>query len=318
MNTTARLAAVADDATWITFARQWKRSLAARNVADSTIDAYQASLRRLVAWALAHGFESPEDMTAEDLEDYFGWALSRTTRRGQKASPAAVAKDFRHSRVFFNWLATIDDPKGISIMTGLSAPKVPEQPVEILTDQQLRNLLRACAGPGFTERRDTAIIRLFLDTGIRRAELAGITLDDVDLDEQLVTVMGKGRRRRPVPYGAKTAEALDAYLRARARHKDRRRSELWLAGYPHRGALGYDGLSQMLGRRAEAAGVPGVFAHRFRHTAASAFLEAGGSEGDAMRIFGWQTRTMVDRYGASAAGRRAIAAARKLSVGDRI
>lgn len=312
------LTPVADDVHWVTFGRQWTRSLRARNTADSTIRTYQASLKHLAEWAIPRGFESPEDLTDADLEDYFGWALRRTTRYGRQAKPAAVAKDYRQLRVFFNWLARIDDPKGISVMTGLTAPTVPEQPVDILSDDQLRDLLRACAGPGFTERRDTAIIRLLLDTGMRRAELIGISIADVDLDEQLAEVLGKGGRRRKVPYGAKTAEALDAYLRARARHKDRRRPELWLAGHPHRGALGYDGLSQMLGRRSAAAGVPNVFPHRFRHTAASAFLEAGGSEGDAMQIFGWQTRTMVDRYGKSAAHRRAIQTARKLSIGDRV
>jgi site-specific recombinase XerC len=69
-----------------------------------------------------------------------------------------------------------------------------------------------------TSRRDAAILRLFLDTGVRVAEAAGIMLPgDLDLDDQLVIVLGKGRRPRAVPFG-RTALALDRYLRMRAGH----------------------------------------------------------------------------------------------------
>lgn len=77
-------------------------------------------------------------------------------------------------------------------------------------------------------------------------------------------------------------------------------------------------MTQMLERRPIEAGVEHVHAHRFRHTAAHAWLASGGAEQDAMRIFGWDSREMLGRYGASAATERAHAAARRMCLGDRV
>lgn len=308
-----------DDGAWRETGQQWARSLRAANRSPATVDSYIKTLNRLAAWVLPRGVDAPEDMDRQTLEEYFGWALNRITVKGTQARPAAVAKDYRHLRVFFKWLVRIDDrPESESIMVGMTPVQVPKTPVDIFTDDELRALVKACSGREFTDRRDMAMMRLLLDTGVRRAELTGLMVSDLDMDGQKITVIGKGDRLRVVSFGIKAMEALDIYLRARRKHKDRARPELWLAGHPHRGALGYEGINQMLQRRARIAGVNNVFAHRFRHTAASAYLEAGGNEGDMMQNFGWQSREMVDRYGASAAARRAIAAARKLSVGDRI
>lgn len=65
--------------------------------------------------------------------------------------------------------------------------------------------------------RDTAIIRVLIDTGIRRAELLGMTVEDVDFDQDVVYVLGKGRRERACPVGRRTAMALDRYLRQRSK-----------------------------------------------------------------------------------------------------
>jgi len=86
----------------------------------------------------------------------------------------------------------------------------------------------ACAGKHFEGRRDTAIVMFLLDTGARRAELVGLRLADLDLDLDVAIVLGKGRRERALPFGRKTAVALDRYLRVRARHRDAGMPWLWL------------------------------------------------------------------------------------------
>jgi len=70
-------------------------------------------------------------------------------------------------------------------------------------------LLKACSGTDFSSRRDLAIIRLFLDTGVRRQELTKLRVDDIDLRFRQATVTGKGRRTRTVAFGHKAAQALD-------------------------------------------------------------------------------------------------------------
>jgi site-specific recombinase XerC len=93
-------------------------------------------------------------------------------------------------------------------MAKVKPPIVPEQPVPVVPEDGLRRLLAVCAGKSFEARRDTAIILFLVDTGARRAELAGLRVTDLDLDLDVALVLGKGRRERALPFGRKTAVAL--------------------------------------------------------------------------------------------------------------
>lgn len=117
----------------------------------------------------------------------------------------------------------------------------------MLSDTELRALLRACEGQSFIERRDTAIIRTFIDTGGRLSEITNLRLADVDLDDQTLTVLGKGERTRVLPVGAKTVKAVDRYLRVRRSDA----AALWIGS---KGAMTPSGITHMLRRRARELG----------------------------------------------------------------
>lgn len=114
-------------------------------------------------------------------------------------------------------------------MARLRPPIVPEAPIEIVTEDEMRALLKVCSRhKDFSHRRDEALIRLFYDTGIRRNEAANLLVSEVDLELRVAVVLGKGRRSRTAPFGKQTALCLSRYLRARARHKDASLPWLWL------------------------------------------------------------------------------------------
>ena len=197
----------------------------------------------------------------------------------------------------------------------MKPPHVPLEPPEVLREDDLRALLATCAGTDYDDRRDNAIIRLFLDTGMRRGELAGLRLADVNFDGDTALVLGKGRRPRVCPFGRKTAKALDRYLRVRGHRGDAECEWLWLG---KRGRLTDTGVEQVVKRRAAQAGLVGVHPHLFRHCYAHAMLADGMAEGDLMSLGGWRSRQMLDRYGACAKDERARAAYRIHSPGDRL
>jgi site-specific recombinase XerD len=149
-------------------------------------------------------------ITREHVEHFLAGMFDRV-------SPATVAKHYRSLQQLFRFL--IDDGEITrSPMERMSPPAVPEQPVPILTDAELVALIATCKGPSLENRRDEAIIRLFVDTGIRASELVGLAVEDVDIGQQLALVMGKGGRGRAVPLGIRTTEALRRYLKARRTH----------------------------------------------------------------------------------------------------
>ena len=109
--------------------------------------------------------------------------------------PATAANRYRALQRFFRF-AVEEGEISTSPMRNMSPPKVPESPPDVLEDDQLRDLLKACDGSTFDDRRDAAIICVFIDTGARLAEVAGLRIDDLDLDQlTLLLTQTKGRAR---------------------------------------------------------------------------------------------------------------------------
>jgi integrase/recombinase XerD len=277
--------------------------LAAEGKAAKTIQTYTQA----VAWfAVGHLLPRSthacwEDVDKRDVQRWITWLLDRY-------SPAYASNQYRALQQFFKWLAVeeeIPDP-----MAGTRPPHVPDKPVPVFTGDDLARLERACAGRAFAQRRDAAIIAVLKATGIRLSELTGIRYDpahpqrnDLDLWHREVTVTGKGRRTRIVKITHDAARTLDRYLRARARHPQARRPQLWL-GTGGRGPMTSSGLYQVIARRGRQCGIE-VAPHRFRHHFSHAWLDHGGAEGDLMELNGWASPQMLRRYGSSARAARA-------------
>jgi len=286
----------------------WRTHLRARNVAPSTIGSYLTAGRNLLDYLVDKGMPTTASgVRREHLESFLA-------DMGDRLSAATTARHYRSLQQLFRWLVE-DGEIPASPMANMRPPQVPEQPVDIFSDEELLRLLRACKGNTFENRRDTALLWLLVDTGMRASELIGLKVDDLDHEQSVAQVLGKGRRGRGVPHGRKSADALRRYLRARAVHPNAALPVLWLG---KKGALTTSGLAQLLERRGLEAQVPNVHPHRFRHTFAHTWLADGNQEHDLMRLAGWSSPQMVGRYAASAGAERARENFRRAALGDRL
>jgi integrase/recombinase XerD len=192
--------------------------LAAAGKSARTIRAYTEAVQWFAAVYLLGqaGRDGWEQVDGHDIQQWVAWLLDRY-------SDAYASNQYRALQQFFRWLAAeeeIPDP-----MAGLRPPKVTGKLVPVFTGEELARIGQACAGRAFAQRRDAAIIAVFLATGIRLSELAGIRYDphdpgrsDIDVRQREIRIRGKGGKPRIVKVTYDAARALDRYLRVRARH----------------------------------------------------------------------------------------------------
>lgn len=277
---------------------------------------YVPRLRQFASWMAAQGM--PTDVAAvrrEHIEAYIEW-LQHNAPGGRRVdeghASATVSIVFRTLRTFWRWLVDEEEIRR-SPMERMKQPRVVEEAPQVLTEAELRRLYKACSGRGFEARRDAALVQLLADSGMRRGEVAALTVADLHLEaDGLLLVRGEGsksKRDRIVPLTRDAVAALDKYLRIRHSHPYAEFPSLWLG---KRGRLSDSGILQVVERRGRQAGIPGLHPHRFRHTFAHRGSVGGLSPGTLMAIGGWKDIAMLQRYGRSAAVERAIAEFRRL------
>ncbi|GHC88230.1 integrase [Nocardiopsis terrae] len=293
----------------------YRRQLRARGLSDATTDNYLRSLRALVAWLDTNGLpKEVEQITRHQLQDFVLDTADNT-------SAATARFHLGNLRPFFGWLCSDEErilPRDANSATGVRCPKPKPVARPTFTGDQVAAFLRACRGSTFDDRRDTAIIRVFADTGVRISGLVGMryTPDaghnlenpatDVSLDTNppLVRFRLKGGKPHLVPVSAATVGAVDRYLRARASHPKAANPALWIG---RTGAISGPGVAKMLKKRAHQAGLEGVrvHTHRWRRTRATQLLDAGASAETVAELLGWSDLSMVATYASESRQRRA-------------
>ena len=283
----------------------WLIDLTARGRSRSTVKTYRDCVTGYLRWCEDTG--RPQDITLDSVRAYLAH---------MSANGASTTTRLRHAalRQFTKWL-TEEGILSSDPLLKLPPPKIDSKVVPTLSDDELKALIKACQGRDFRDRRDEAIVRLLAEAGLRASECIALTVDDIDINRGLVVVRrGKGGKGRMVAIGPSTAVALGRWLRLRRAHRLADRPALWL-GEGGKG-FGYFGLEGAIKRRAERAALKHFHLHMLRHTFATRWLSAGGSEQALMSIAGWNSRAMIDTYTKASASERAVEEAQRLGLGE--
>jgi site-specific recombinase XerD len=197
----------------------------------------------------------------------------------------------RTLKVFGTWLAE-EGLAGYNPFERLKRPRLPSPVIEVLSDEEIEAINNAINPNCIQGARMYTAALLLLDTGMRANELLRLTLHDIDWNEQLLNVFGKGNKGRLVPFGPTAKRVLQRYVATWRPESESKQLILSLEGTP----LTYDALFHLVKRLGETAGVPRLHPHLFRHTFAVKYLMNGGDVMSLKRILGHVTLDVTQVY----------------------
>ena len=185
-----------------------------RGLAQSTVDAYASDLRRYLDWLEARGVHGPAAVTRQDVEDY----VADLDGAGESGRSKARRLASIHA---FHRFALAQQAVASDVAATVKAPKGAGTLPDVLTVDEVARLLEAVPQPGGADVagvedavlvRDRALLELMYATGARVSEIVGADIDDMDFDEHVIRVTGKGSKQRLVPVGGYACQALQRYL----------------------------------------------------------------------------------------------------------
>jgi integrase/recombinase XerD len=244
-----------------------------RGLSRNTLEAYRSDLLQFGAW-LGRTGRDPLAVGHTELSEF---ANEIATGRGDKppAAPATLQRKIACLRSFYRHLrrtgVLATDPTA-----HLRAPKLGRKLPQVLSRDQVAELLRQPRGTDPAALRDRALLETMYACGLRASEAIELEVGDVDLEAGILRARGKGSKERLVPIGSAAASALTAYLqRGRARLVgDRWEARLFVN--QRGGGLTRQGLYKIVQRHAASAGLASKMSpHTLRHSFATHLLAGG-------------------------------------------
>jgi integrase/recombinase XerC len=268
-----------------------------RRLSPNTTSAYRRDLEQLAHYTrrMNGGPAAPKDVTKLVLRGFLG-----ELAEGRVA--ASMARKLAAARSFFRYLVrmgALDD----SAAELVSTPRIHRKLPVFLSAESAAEVVEAPRASGAAEPfrlRDEALLEVLYGCGLRVSELAGLDMGDLSLQEGSVRVIGKGRKERVVPLGAKAAAAVERYLGARTELRDPKTgnldaSALFVGRRGRRvGVRWIQKLSHRYG--AQGTGRPDLHPHALRHSCATHMLEGGADLRAIQEMLGHSSLSTTQRY----------------------
>jgi len=236
-----------------------------RRYSPHTLAAYRRDLNAFIAFS-----QQREIVNWAQMDDLHVRAFVASQHR-KGLSGTSLKRQLASIRSLFNYLCR-HHRADKNPAQGIPAPRAPKRLPDTLSVDQLESLL-AFPGDDALACRDRAVIELFYGSGLRLSELTGLDLGDMDWQQTTVSVTGKGRKQRHVPFGSKAEAALRQWLPHRSAQADRDEKALFISRSGRR--ISNSSIQQRLKKRALQQGVCiSLYPHMLRHSFASHLLES--------------------------------------------
>ncbi|KFJ05781.1 tyrosine recombinase XerD [Bifidobacterium tsurumiense] len=179
-----------------------------RGLAQATVRAYESDIKRYVQWLVAHGIHDPRQITVRNVEEYVAWLVE------QGESTRSVARRLASIHEWHRF-AVAQHAVSQDVSSTVKAPKAAQELPDVLEIDEVNRLLDTAAMHGSEDPvvlRDYALLEFLYATGARISEAVGANLEDIDLQERVVRLTGKGSKQRLVPVGRYACDALERYV----------------------------------------------------------------------------------------------------------
>jgi len=239
-----------------------------------------------------------KDITPSDIFDFLSYLANDRTVNPESAAPdygisaSSRARKLSAIKSFYKYLTVRTKQLQENPVADLEYPKLRKSLPKYLTLEQSAALLKAVSGPN--EKRDYAILMLFLNCGIRRSELVGLNITDVYEDR--IRVIGKGNKERFVYFGTPCRKAIDAYMIER--NKKILSDNRALFGSRDGNRISVTAVHRLVKKHMLAAGLDATqfSAHKLRHTAATMMLSGGVDVKTVQEVLGHENLNTTQIY----------------------
>jgi len=261
------------------------------NISGYTMKAYWYHLKN---FSKVIGNIPVQSLSTDHIRRFLANEMGRKNQHtGEELSSYTINKSYSVIRSFCNYL--VDEGYIPYAPTDkIKPPKVDKDLPEALSQDEIIRIFDYLER--FCSFRDKLIFEFFLDTGCRLNEVANLTIDDVNLDDGMVKVFGKGRKERIVFMGNKLCHDLHRYIMLHRRAPIDEKGLFVSSVEPYK-RLTRDGISTMIKRVHKEVGVKGKYGpHKLRHTMATQYIKNGGEVGHLRFMLGHTNITTTQRY----------------------
>lgn len=241
-----------------------------RGLSANTIAAYKSDLNHFVHYLDQESISNLDQISLNSMSSYF-----RNLTKTMKMNPASVARHFSAIKGLGDFAIEEGFLKS-HFLIGIQTPKLAVKLPKAISLEQVEKILNSTIPDGPLSYRDNAILEFLYATGARISEVVNLDLDDLDLENNIVKLSGKGDRQRLVPFGEYAHQALSKYLvGARPALTSSQVNAVAFFRNNRGGRLSRQGVWGVVTKACQAARIQGVTPHTLRHTFATHLLEGG-------------------------------------------